>query len=213
MVGRAPGGNGCPGSLEVTALRWLRGHSWLNSWFCREGPPRSAGSAVTTPRQGPPLETAAGMPAAPRSYAAFSATFHHREEKRDGADERARERGGGIPLEARVVSRPLLRSPGVPLPPQPPSPSSIARSPLRVRRLVLSLFQPRVIADFFAALFRRGNRLILTGRRTRTLLAPLVVPLAHSRRNNIAACVERAGPCVNLKERPTDRTTTFNVSD
>lgn len=56
MVGRAPGGNGCPGSLEVTALRWLRGHSWLNSWFFRGGPPRSVGSAVTTPRQGPPLE-------------------------------------------------------------------------------------------------------------------------------------------------------------
>lgn len=54
MVGRAPGGNGCPGLLEVTALRWLRGHSWLNSWFFRGGPPRSVGSAVTTPRQGPP---------------------------------------------------------------------------------------------------------------------------------------------------------------
>ena len=57
MVGRAPGGNGCPGSLEVTALRWLRGHSWLNSWFLRGDPPRSVGPAVTTPRQGPPLET------------------------------------------------------------------------------------------------------------------------------------------------------------
>lgn len=54
MVGRAPGGNGCSSSLEVTALRWLRGHSWLNSWFFRGGPPRSVGSAVTTPRQGPP---------------------------------------------------------------------------------------------------------------------------------------------------------------
>lgn len=123
MVGRAPGGNGCPGSLEVTALRWLRGHSWLNSWFFRGGPPRSVGSAVTTPRQGPPLETTAGMPAAPRSTAAFSATFHHR----------------GVSSE-EGPHRNLSRSPLCSLP---------RWSPLSV----LSLFQPLIIVDFLHGTF------------------------------------------------------------
>lgn len=68
MVGRAPGGNGCLGSLEVTALRWLRGHSWLNSWFLRGDPPRSVGPAVTTPCQGPPSKL--------RSHALGTAFFH-----------------------------------------------------------------------------------------------------------------------------------------
>lgn len=58
MVGRAPGGNGCPVSVEVTALRWLRGHSWLNSWFHRARPPADSGPRCHHPPPRAPLETA-----------------------------------------------------------------------------------------------------------------------------------------------------------
>lgn len=131
MVGRAPGGNGCSGSLEVTALRWLRGHSWLNSWFFRGGPPRSVGSAVTTPRQGPPSKL---RPAylwyrvpPPRSPPRSIIAGYHREGPHR-----------------------FMESPPPPLCPLP------RRSPLSV----LSLFQPFVIADFLHSTFL-DNLLIL----------------------------------------------------
>lgn len=126
MVGRAPGGNGCPGSLEVTALRWLRGHSWLNSWFFRGGPPRSVGSAVTTPRQGPPLENH-GRHACGTAF--LRRVLRHVSSLR------------GTSSGPLVVSRPLFSA----LPLFTPFPRP---SPLRARRERLSLFQPLVISDF-----------------------------------------------------------------
>ena len=123
MVGRAPGGNGCPGSLEVTALRWLRGHSWLNSWFFRGGPLRSLGSAVTTPRQGPPSKL---RPACVRC-------LRHRVLRH-------------VPSSWGTIGRALIVSRSLPR-------TSFCPFPRRSLLSVLSLFHPLVIADFLHSTF------------------------------------------------------------